>query len=130
MEIAAPDINAVISKLNEQFEQAFKRSDAYAIAILYTTDAMLLPPGSDLVKGKSEIENFWQGTMSMGVKCVKLDTEELEQHHHTVIERGTYALIGVDKELIDKGKYLVIWKKEFDEWKIQKDIWNSSIPEI
>jgi hypothetical protein len=30
--------------------------------------------------------------------------------------------------VIDKGKYVEIWKKENGEWKIYADIWNTSLP--
>jgi ketosteroid isomerase-like protein len=95
---------------------------------LYTQKGQLLPAGSDFVKGKKAIQEFWQGAMNMGIKQVKLETVELEGHGDTAIEVGQYVLSGEKGQVMDKGKYIVIWKQEQGEWKLHRDIWTSSIP--
>jgi len=30
--------------------------------------------------------------------------------------------------VLDKGKYIVIWKQEEGQWKLHRDIFNSSMP--
>src|SRR5882762_9140433 len=49
---------ATIQKLNDRFVAAFNKGDAAAIATMYTDDAVVLPPGSEMVKGKTAIEAF------------------------------------------------------------------------
>jgi hypothetical protein len=34
----------------------------------------------------------------------------------------------VDGKVLDKGKYIVIWKKEDGTWKLHRDIWTTSVP--
>ena len=29
---------------------------------------------------------------------------------------------------MDSGKFIVIWKQEGGQWKLHRDIWNSSMP--
>ena len=41
-----------------------------------------------------------------------------------VVETGTYSLSN-NKQPIDVGRYIVVWKKEGEKWKIYRDIWNS-----
>jgi len=87
---------------------------------------MLLPPGSDPMQGKEAIRDFWQGAMNMGVKEAKLEIMEVELQGDSIIEIGRYYLKGAGDEVMDRGKYLVIWKQEGGEWKLHKDIWNTS----
>jgi ketosteroid isomerase-like protein len=29
---------------------------------------------------------------------------------------------------IDRGKYITVWKKQQGQWKLHRDIWNTSMP--
>lgn len=130
METILKDIKAEVGKINERFVTYFSKAKVDEIANLYTEYAKLLPPGSDVIVGKENISNFWQGAIYTGVKCIKLETEDVEQHGDLAVEQGKYTLIGPDQNLIDKGKYLVVWKNENGDWKLHKDMWNSSFPEM
>ena len=127
MTIHTPDIHSAIHALIENFESTFSRGDSADIADFYTDNGMLLPPESDLVQGKRDIKAFWQAAIDMGIKNVKLDIVEVEQHGDTAIEMSKYTLSSADDNLIDQGKGIVIWKYEGGAWKLHRDIWNSSI---
>jgi uncharacterized protein (TIGR02246 family) len=49
-----------IEKLNDAWTAAFNKGDARAVAAMYAEDAYVLPPGSDIVKGRAAIEAFWR----------------------------------------------------------------------
>jgi ketosteroid isomerase-like protein len=66
--------------------------------------------------------------MHMGITAVKLETAEVESHGNTTHEVGTYILQGAGGQGLDTGKYVVIWKQEAGQWKLHRDIWNSSRP--
>ena len=121
------NIHAVIRTAADNLESNFGRGDAAGMADFYSADGMLLPTGSDFVKGKQAIEAFWQGAMDMGIKNVKLDIVEVEQHDDTAIDMGKYTLSNADDQVMDTGKYVVIWKHEGGTWKLHRDIWNSSL---
>ncbi len=36
--------------------------------------------------------------------------------------------MGDGSKNVDKGKYIVVWKKENGDWKVWRDIWNSDNP--
>ena len=121
------DFPSIVHTLVEQFESTFARGDAAEIADWYTDNGMLLPEGSDFVKGKPDIEAFWQEAIDLGIKHIKLDLLEVEQHGDTAIEVSYYTMRSADDELIDHGKGIVIWKFEGDTWKLHRDIWTSNI---
>jgi len=127
MTTQTPDIHSAIHALIENIESTFSRGDAAAIADIYTNNGMLLPPESDLVQGKQDIEAFWQVAIDMGIKNLKLDIVEVEQHGDTAIEMSKYTMSSADDKLLDQGKGIVIWKYEGGSWKLHRDIWNSSI---
>ena len=123
----ASDIREEIRSANENFEKNFASGDARGMASLYTSDGMLLPAGTGIQKGTNAIQNFWQMVMDMGIKAAHLETLEVEQVGETAIEMGQYELSGADGQRMDQGKYLIIWKREEGQWKLHKDIWNTSL---
>ncbi len=121
------EINDAIAAADENFMATFKRGDAAGMSVLYTENGQLLPPNSDFITGKPAIQAVWQSVMDMGIKAAKLETVELEGHGDTAIEIGKYTLSGEADQVMDKGKYVVIWKQEHGQWKLHRDIWNSSM---
>jgi uncharacterized protein (TIGR02246 family) len=121
-------VQAAIAAVNENFMAAFKRGDAAGMVDFYTENGQLLPTGSDFVTGKVAIQAFWQGAMDMGItKTLRLETVEAEGHGDTAIEIGKYTDSGEAGNVMDRGKYVVIWKQEGGQWKLHRDIWNSSL---
>jgi len=117
-----------INTANQSFMTAFAAGDAQALAALYTTDGQLAPPNSDVLTGREAIGGFWQGAMDMGLKGVALETAELDEYGDTAVEQGRYQLTDGEGNVADRGKYLVIWKRAGDTWKLHRDIWNTSMP--
>ena len=120
-------IQGAIAAADENFMATFNRGDAAGLADLYTENGQLLPTGSDFVTGKVAIQTFWQGAMDMGIKTARLETVEAEGYGDTAIEIGKYTLSGEAGNIMDRGKYVVIWKQEGGQWKLHRDIWNSSL---
>ena len=116
---------------NKQFTEVFNKGDAAAIANMYTVDARLLPPNSEMVEGRPNIQKFWQGAMTAGVKMVSLETLHVETQGNIAVEIGRYTTTmpgAGGTTTTDKGKYVVVWKREGQSWKLAVDIFNTSIP--
>jgi len=112
----------------DKFEQQIKNIDSAGIASNYTSDAWVMPPNSDVVKGK-DIAGFWGGAIRMlGVKDAKINTDDVVGNPELLVETGNFELLGADNKTLDKGKFIAVWKMEDGEWKISRDIWNSSMP--
>jgi len=121
------DIQTTIQALSENLESALESGNAAKMAEFYTENGMLLPAGSGFVKGKKAIKEYWQASIDMGIKNLKLDIIEVEKHDDTAIEMSKFTLISADDQVIDSGKGIVIWKNKNGAWKLHRDIWNSSI---
>lgn len=122
-----------IAAANLKFGEAVRQGNAAAVGALYAEDAILLPPGSEMIKGRPGIQEFWQGGLKMGIKDAVLTSVDVTAFGNTAVEIGTYALKiqpeGQAAIIEDHGKYVVVWKKMADgAWKLSVDIWNASIP--
>ena len=121
-------VHATIEVNNRTFGQAFHRGDAAGVAALYSENAFLLPPGGEMMQGRANIQSFWQAVMDSGVKEAELETLDIEAGGDSLArEIGRYVLtIQQGSETVKSpGKYVVIWKREGDDWKLDVDIWNS-----
>ena len=87
-----------------------------------------MPPNHDFVKGRSNIDGFWREMFTAGATRLQLDTEQIEEHGDIVSEIGRYTVYAEKNQAVDDGKYLVLWRQENGEWKVFRDIWNSSRP--
>ncbi|WP_080239385.1 YybH family protein [Spirosoma rigui] len=123
---AQKDAKADIMAANQKFMDAFAQG-ATAMNTYYSTDAQLMPPNMESVKGSTAIGTFWKGAYDSGVKKAKLATTEATQNGDQVFEVGQYTLYGANDTQLDTGKYVVIWKKEGGQWKLHRDIWNTSM---
>ena len=121
------DPKATVVAANKKFVDIFNKGTA-GIGDLYTTDAELYPPNSEVLKGGTAIAPYWKGGFDMGIKNLKLETVSADPAGDQIVETGKYTLAGADGKTMDTGKYIVVWKKENGEWKLFKDIWNTSMP--
>ncbi|MBV8763718.1 MAG: SgcJ/EcaC family oxidoreductase [Hyphomicrobiales bacterium] len=116
-----------IQMLNDQFADAFNRGDALTLATMYTEEAVVLPAGAPLVRGREAIQNFWKkGAEQLeGMRLTTLDVQPLG--NDAAREIGTFVLKtkGQSPQQLD-GKYVVIWQKDGGKWKLSTDIWNAN----
>lgn len=117
-----------IQATNKIFSETWSRGDAGGVAALYTEGCQFLPNNSEPLNGHAAVEQLIQGWMDAGIKSIQLMTGEVEDFDHTAVEVGRFVLSGADGEVIDDGKFIVVWKREADGWKLHRDIVNSSLP--
>jgi uncharacterized protein (TIGR02246 family) len=118
---------ATIQSLNDKFAQAFNAGDATAVAALYTDDAVILPPGAEMMKGRSAIQAFWKGAAEQlgNGKLTTVDVKPLGSEAAQEIGTFTFRTKGTQPQEI-AGKYVVVWEKVGGEWKLATDIWNTN----
>jgi len=131
-EMDVEQVRKAIEEANLKFGEAIRQGDAAALAALYTEDATLLPPDSDMIQGSQGIETFWNGGLQMGIKDAVLTTVHVSGSGDLAYEIGKFTLTiqpeGQDP-IESKGKYVVVWKQTDDgSWRLHVDIWNSSMP--
>lgn len=126
---SSTEVHDAILAVDKTFMAAFSRGDAAGIAALYTESGQFMPPHSDIVTGKEAIQAVVEHFMNvMGAKAINLNTVETEGHGDIAFEVGRYTLEGDGGQVLDQGKYMVIWKQEAGQWKLHRDMFNTSMP--
>jgi uncharacterized protein (TIGR02246 family) len=118
---------AEIEAANAKWINFFNKADFAGVASLYTDDATALPPGSAMVKGTAAIEAMWKN-MAEQVSDPKLTTLDVKPLGTSAVrEIGTFSLNtkGPTPQEVS-GKYVVVWEKVGNDWKLATDIWNDS----
>lgn len=124
---AAAD-SAAIHKLGRQFSAAYVRGDAAAMADLYTSDAVIFPERSERITGREAIARYW--TLGPGRRVTRhaLTPIRIVVDGDHAYDYGTYEIAGERDGIAwgpDRGKYVVVWRREKGIWRMQLDIWNS-----
>lgn len=120
------DYKSVINETNKKFTAAALNGDSAAFVSLYHPDAMIYPPNEESM-GPKKMGSMMAQFKQMGVTSFDLDEKEIYEGDDVVTEVGTYTMSD-GKKFNDKGKYIVVWKKDGDTWKLYRDIWNSDNP--
>jgi uncharacterized protein (TIGR02246 family) len=118
---------AEIEAVNAKWVDFFNKGDFVGVASLYTDDAAAFPPGAGIVRGKDAIGVMWKG-LAEQVSDPKVTTIEVKSLGPSAArEIGTVSLKtkGPAPQEIT-GKYVVVWEKVGDDWKLAADIWNDS----
>lgn len=116
-----------IDSINAKFTEQVKNGDSVALASHYWPDAELLLSNSEPIKGQ-DILSAWGSMIRMGVKDMTFATTDLTGDASFLIETGTYEMKGENNTLLDKGKYVVVWKQENGVWKLYRDMGNTNLP--
>ena len=116
---------AEIEAVNAKWTEFFNKGDFAGLASLYTTDATAFPPGSAMVHGGPAIGAMWKSMAEQvsDPKLVTLDVKPLGPS--AAREIGTFSLKtkGPTPQEVT-GKYVVVWEKVGNDWKLAADIWN------
>ena len=120
-------VRAAIKETNTRFTEAFNHGNSAAVAAFYTEDAIALPPGQDMVRGRPAIQEFNAIDIETNaLSGLVLTTSDVQVAGNLAVEVGAYSIQAGAMQ--DEGKYVVVWKKQEDgSWKLYRDIWNSNL---
>lgn len=116
---------AEIEAANARWMEFFKKGDFAGVASLYTVDANAFPPGAPMVRGRDAIGEMWKA-IAEKVGDPKVTTLDVKALGPTAArEIGTFSLKtkGPTPQEVT-GKYVVVWEKVGNDWKLAADIWN------
>jgi uncharacterized protein (TIGR02246 family) len=123
----ARDLRSTVEAGNTEWNQAFNKGDAGALAKLYTSDAKLLPPADKIVSGDKEILAFWRSLIDAGITDHKIETVQIAEAGNTAIMAGKWQATGKDsqgKPATFKGSVVKVLERQGDTWKTSLQTWN------
>jgi ketosteroid isomerase-like protein len=115
-----------IVEANQNFMALFSKGDSTGVADCYAMGAKMMGPNGPAVE-KKDIQAAFAGFMK-GIAKVELNTLDVWGTADLLTEEGELAMFTKDGQQADKGKYLVVWKKEDGKWKLFRDMFNSNLP--
>lgn len=122
-----PDVEAALSKRTTEWVEAFNAHNAGGLTALYAEDAVLAPPNTPADFGRDAIRAEFQEIFTNDTVGIELEDLEIVSRGDLAYKAGRYRL-RAGEQLIDRGKYLEIWRLIDGEWMLHRDIYNSSLP--
>jgi len=110
----------------DEYERRWASGDAAAVAALYTPDAVLVGPDGTVYRGRDAIQGFIEGGLRAGAATNDLATTSLTVLGDVALETGTYELALRDGTVIDRGTYVVLWRKVGGVWYLAADLIRST----
>jgi uncharacterized protein (TIGR02246 family) len=125
--------NAIEQVLTD-FVAAFNAKDAAKLASFYAEDAVLMPPGSPVVKGQPAIKSVFMAMVARG-GVVKFNAPlAIDVTGDRAVAAGTYTVTvsvtssqtaGGNAPLMIGAKYLTVFSRVGNAWKIIYDMQNA-----
>ncbi|MBS1559779.1 MAG: nuclear transport factor 2 family protein [Bacteroidetes bacterium] len=121
-------LRKIIDEKNKQFAKAHVLRDTAFLNNIFTQEGRVLAPNSEMISGRSAISSINLEYVNYGINEARIETTKLYGCGDYLINEGNYFMSFGNKGIIDKGKFIYIWKKVGNDWKLDSDIWNSSLP--
>ena len=117
-----------IAASNAVYFESFVKNDSSIFIERYAKDACIMAPGAPKACGHKEVAKFFRSAYNeYGLRNGKFITAELYGDAlEFVTEEGVWQSFNAKGEMFDNGKYLVLWKKTPDGWKMFRDSFSSS----
>lgn len=117
----------LIELSSKKWVETYNNNDWSTLAELFTQDALMMPPNSQIVRGREAIAN-WQAENESGFR-IAFDIQDIHVSGNTAYVRGRSCVLiplGEGEYGVDLGKFLEVRKKQANgEWLIHADIFNS-----
>jgi uncharacterized protein (TIGR02246 family) len=121
-----------LGQMNRDFVKALTAHDAAAAANLYAEDASLLPPNEPIVKGRANIQKYWQAGIDAGIVDASVQTIDAKSHGDLGYEIGRFEMQIKDSTgniTVEKGKFTEILKRNAEgKWMSIYGMWSTDAP--
>jgi ketosteroid isomerase-like protein len=123
-----------LGQMNRDFAKALVAKDAAAAASLYAEDASILPPNEPIVKGRENIQKYWQAGIDAGIVGASVHTIDAKSNGDVGYEIGSYEMQMKDSAgniTVEKGKYTEILKRNAEgKWMSIYGMWSADSPAL
>ncbi len=117
-----------IEAANVEFMGYISNGDSVGMANFYTEDAKLMFPNGPAIVGRKSIQTAVHHIFDSGIAKADFKAIGVWGTNDFATEEGELTLFDKAGTQVDKGKYIVLWKKEAGKWKPFRDISNSDLP--
>ena len=128
----APDTAADVAALKADpsaWFDAYNAGNADGVANLYAEDAVLMAPGAPGVTGRAAIRDYISSDIaiskSTGLVMNLGEVTGVGVAGDTGWLSGTFSVADGSGSIVDNGKFLSVYSRTADGWKLIRDTWNS-----
>jgi len=117
-----------IEASNAIYFESFLKNDSSIFIDRYAEDACIMAPDSPAICGRANAAEFFKTAYEdYGLRNGRFITTSIYgDGDEYVTEEGLWQSFNADGELFDDGKYLVLWKKTNEGWKMFRDSFSSN----
>lgn len=121
------EVKKVIEKSNDIYFQAFAKGDSSIFIDRYAKDCWIMPPSAPALCGTdAPLEFFKTAYNKFGLRNGKFITIDIfGDGKEYVTEVGFWQSFDANNVMFDNGKFVVLWKKTTDGWKMFRDSFSS-----
>lgn len=114
---------------NSIYFSSFIKNNADIFADRYAGDCIIMAPNSQSYKGRKGALDFFKMGYDAGLRNGKFITEAVYgDGKEYVTEMGQWQSIDAKGKITDDGKFLVLWKRTPNGWKMFRDSFSSNHP--
>ncbi|HZY39543.1 MAG TPA: nuclear transport factor 2 family protein [Mucilaginibacter sp.] len=125
LKIDSASVNKDIAWVDSIYAKAFAQQDTSLFLKCYAADGAIMPPGRPLLSGKPMLLAFFNFGCKSGVRNIVFSKKSLygltDQY---VTEQGQFEMFDDQQKSIAKGKFLTVWKKTPQGWKMFRDMFS------
>jgi len=117
-----------IAASNAIYFESFVKNDSSIFINRYAKDACILAPNTPAMCGHKAAAEFFKGAyQDYGLRNGKfITTAVYGDGKEFVTEEGLWQSFDATGKLFDDGKFLVLWKKTSEGWKMFRDSFSSN----
>jgi ketosteroid isomerase-like protein len=122
------EAKAAITASNNIYFEAFAKGDSSIFISRYAKDCCILAPNAPAMCGEqAPLEFFKVAYHDIGLRNGKfITTAVYGDGEEYVTEEGLWQSFDVNNVMFDNGKFLVLWKKTQEGWKMYRDSFSSN----
>ena len=127
---ALQEAKEAIAASNDIYFTSFARNDPAVFVERYAADCQIMAPGMPALSGREGALQFFRKAYDkIGLRGGKFITTAIfGDGVEYVTEVGLWQSFDASKQVFDDGKFLVLWKKTAEGWKMFRDSFSSNHP--
>ena len=125
---AQSDDRAALDAATDAWVAAFNARDADAMVALTTEDVLLLPPNAEPIRGQEAVRTIWSRAVASAKAEATVTVDETVIIGDYAYKTGSFVYTLPNGVVVERGKFLEIWKRTDEGWRIHRDMFSSNLP--
>lgn len=120
--------SSAITAIDSNWSEIFNTGQTSALLDMYTSDAIVIPPSSEILSDQAAIKSYWDELQKIGVTDYKIDTIDVRIEgdiaYQIALWEATITTADGNTTQIDGSMTNVLQRQPGRPWKIRLQSWN------